>query len=184
MPQNVINGVPVDELKSTIDQMASNPDQARFRFVARNRWVDGMHSQAVVKEFYEADQVDESRQEPMVFEEDEPPVLLGENLGANPVEYVLVGLSGCLTSALVAQAAARGIPLRSVESRLEGDLDIRGFLGISDQVRNGYQNIRVNFKIDSDAPREQLEKLVEAAQQRSPVFDVVTNRVPVSVGLE
>jgi uncharacterized OsmC-like protein len=179
-----VNGIDLDNLQSTINTVQSHPEQARFNFRTKNRWVDGTHNRASVKEFYEAGIPDESRACAMVFDEDEPPVLLGENLGANPVEYILVGLSGCLTTSLVAQAAARGITLKSVESELEGDLDVRGFLGLSDEVRNGYEGIRVRFKIESDAPEETLQELVELAQQRSPVFDIVTNPVPVLVSFE
>ncbi|HOV85654.1 MAG TPA: OsmC family protein, partial [Syntrophobacteraceae bacterium] len=108
----------------------------------------------------------------------------GKNLGANPVEFVLTALSGCLTTSLIAQAAVRGIRLRKVESRLEGDLDVRGFLGMSEEVRNGYRNIRVTFKIKGDASQEELRELLELARKRSPVFDIVSHPVPVSVELE
>ncbi|HEY9686950.1 MAG TPA: OsmC family protein [Coleofasciculaceae cyanobacterium] len=179
-----LNGIDLDNLQTTISTVQEHPELARFKFRTKNRWVNGTHNRASVKEFYEAGIPDESRDCTMIFEEDEPPVLLGENLGANPVEYILVGLSGCLTTSLVAQAAARGIPLKSVESELEGDLDVRGFLGLSEAVRNGYEGIRVKFKIESDAPEQDLQELVELAQQRSPVFDIVTNPVPVSVTFE
>jgi uncharacterized OsmC-like protein len=112
---------------------------------------------------------------------DEPPLLLGEDIGANPVEYVLTALSACLTTALVYHAAAQGIIIHEVESDLEGDLDIRGFLGLSDEVRNGYEHIRVNFRIKADAPQEKIEELIRLAVQRSPVFDVVSNPVRVTV---
>ncbi len=182
--QKIINGVDVDKLSSTVDLIKEKPDIAKFEFRATNKWVKGTHNCTVVKDFYGAGQEDASRSKPMVFDADEPPVLLGENKGANPVEYVLTALSACLTTSLVAHAAARGIKLDEVESKLEGDLDVRGFLGISDKVRNGYDKIRVTFKIKSDAPEEKLRELVEMAQKRSPVFDIVTNPVPVSVQLE
>jgi uncharacterized OsmC-like protein len=115
---------------------------------------------------------------------DEPPVLLGNNEGRNPVEYLLVALSGCLTTSLVAYASAKGIKIRGVESRYEGDIDLRGFLGISEDVPVGYQNIRVYFKIDADIPDEQKEELVRIAQKYSPVYNTVTKSAPVSVHLE
>ena len=115
---------------------------------------------------------------------DEPPVLLGTDEGANPVEYALHALAGCLTTSLIYHAAARGIRIDAVESHLEGDLDLHGFLGMSDAVRNGYEKIRVTFKIDADAPDETLEELVMLAQQRSPVFDIISNPVPVAVRME
>lgn len=180
----IVNGIDVTELQDTMGKLGQHPELARFNFRATNRWVGGTHNRATVMEFYEAGQRDESRTRPMMFEEDEPPGLLGQNRGANPVEYVLIGLSGCLTTSLVAHAAAKNITLKSVESRLEGDLDVRGFLGMSDQVRNGYESIKVTFKIESDASKEQLKELVELAQQRSPVFDIVTHPVPVTVDFE
>jgi uncharacterized OsmC-like protein len=120
----------------------------------------------------------------MVFELDEPPVLLGKNLGTNPVEYLLVALSGCLTTSLIAHASAKGIEIKGVESRYEGDLDLRGFLGLSEDVKVGYENIRVYFKIDADVSEEQKEELIRMAQKYSPVFNSIANPVPVSVHLE
>ncbi len=175
------NGIDINALQQTIRAIQENPTLAQFNFRALNRWVDGTHNRAMVKDFYEGGQKDESRTETLVYEEDEPPVLLGNNKGGNPVEYILVGLSGCLTTALVAQAAARGVKLKSVKSQLEGDLDIRGFLGLDDTIRNGYQQIRVNFNIESDEPEETIRELVDMAQKRSPVFDIVTHQVPVTV---
>lgn len=177
------NGITMDDLQQTIDTLKKNPEIGRFRFKTTNRWIDGTHNQATVKDFYGAGAEDHSRS-PMIFEEDEPPVLLGKNAGANPVEYVLVALSGCLTTGLIAQAAARGVKLDAVESELEGDLDVRGFLGISDEVRNGYESIRVQFRIQSDAPEETIRELVALAQKHSPVFDIITNKVPVKVGYD
>ena len=115
---------------------------------------------------------------------DEHQVLLGEDSGPNPVEYLLTGLVGCLTSSLVYHAAARGIEIRAVESRLEGDLDLRGFLGLSEDVPVGYENIRVYFKIDADISEAQKEELIRIAQKYSPVFNTVVNPTPVSVLLE
>jgi len=115
---------------------------------------------------------------------DEPPILLGNDEGANPVEYLLVALSGCLTTSMIAHASAKGIKLKSVESRYEGDLDLRGFLGISKDVKVGYQNIRVYFKIDADISEAQKEELIKMAQKYSPVFNTVFNQTPVSVQLD
>jgi len=182
--ERVVNGVNVTRLFGTIATIKKEPGIGRFQFRATNRWINGTHNEAKVKDFFGAGKEDDSRKEAYVFDEDEPAVLLGEDRGANPVEYVLVALSGCLTTSLIAHAAARGIRLDAVESRLEGDLDVRGFLGMTDEVRRGYENIRVTFRIKSDAPRETLQELVELAQKRSPVFDIVTNPTPVKVTLE
>jgi uncharacterized OsmC-like protein len=178
-----VNGVNVTQLFDTIDVIKQNPEISKFKFRATNSWQDGTYSQATVKTFYGALQEDDSRS-PLVFDIDEPPVLLGDNQGANPVEYLLVGLSGCLTTALVAHAAAKGIELKSVQSRLEGDLDVQGFLGLSDTIPVAYQEIRVSFRIDADISDEEKQELVEMAQKYSPVFNSVTKPVSVKVGLD
>ena len=184
MPQEKkINGVNVDQLFKTIELIKEKPEIARFKFRATNKWVDGTHNRATVKDFYGAGQEDSSR-EPMVLELDEPPVLLGKNLGTNPVEYLLVALSGCLTTSLIAHASAKGIEIKGVESRYEGDLDLRGFLGLSEDVKVGYENIRVYFKINADVSEEQKEELIRMAQKYSPVFNTIASPVPVSVQLE
>lgn len=177
-----VNGVKVSQLMETIELIKKKPEVAHFKFRASNRWIGGTNNQATVKDFFGALKEDDSR-EAMVFSLDEPPVLLGENRGANPVEYLLTALSGCLTTSLVAHAAARGIEIKGVQSRLEGDLDLRGFLGISEEVPVGFKSIRVSFKIDGDLSREQKEELVRMAQKYSPVFNTLTRSVPVSVNL-
>ena len=184
MPQQkTVNGVKVTELFNTIEAIKQNPGIAKFKFRATNKWVKGTYNRGVVDGFYGALEEDNSRK-PMVFKLDEPPVLLGKNQGANPVEYLLVALSGCLTTSLIAHAAARGIDVKKVESRYEGDLDLRGFLGISEDVQVGYQNIRVYFKIDADISEEQKEELIRMAQKYSPVFNTITKSAPVSVHLD
>ena len=184
MANRNINGVDVDQLFSTIDAIKENPGLAKFEFRANNQWIDGGHNRTSVKDFYGAGREDASRKQTFVFDNDEPVVLLGEDNGANPVEFVLHALAGCLTTSLVYHAAAQGIKIDAVESKFEGDLDLRGFLGMNEDVRNGYEDIRVTFKIKSDAPEEKLKELCELAQKRSPVFDIVTNRVPVDVQLK
>lgn len=179
----IINGINADQLFQTIDLVKENPDLARFKFRAQNTWINGTHNRAMVKDFYGALQEDDTR-EPLVFELDEPPVLCGENKGANPVEYLLVALSGCLTTSLVAHAAAKEVTLEKVSSRYEGDLDLQGFLGLSDQVPVGYQAIRVYFTIEADISETQKEELVKMAQKYSPVYNTITKGTPVSVQLE
>lgn len=178
--EKIVNGVNVDQLFETIGAIKNTPSLAKFKFRARNEWLDGGHNQSTIKDFYGAGREDNSRREAFVFDADEPAVLLGEDHGANPVEYVLHALAACLTTSLVYHAAARGIKVDEVESELEGDIDIQGFLGLSEKIRKGYQNIRVHFKIKSDAPAEKLTELC----QFSPVFDIVSNPVPVSVRVE
>jgi uncharacterized OsmC-like protein len=179
----VINGINVDGLFSTVGAIKSNAEIAKFKFCAANKWVEGTHNRATISGFYGAGKEDNSR-EPIVLNLDEPPVLLGKNQGANPVEYLLVALSGCLTTSLIAHASARKIKINKVESRYEGDLDLRGFLGIADDVKVGFQSIRVYFKIDADIADEQKEELIRMAQKYSPVFNTIANPVNVSVQLE
>jgi uncharacterized OsmC-like protein len=178
-----VNGIDVDQLFKTIEQIKGKPEIARFKFRATNKWVEGTHNRAIVKDFYGVCQEDNSR-EPMVFEIDEPPVLLGKNLGTNPVEYLLVALSGCLTTSLIAHASAKGIKIKGVESRYEGDLDLRGFLGLSEDVKVSYESIRVYFKIDANISDEKKKKLIRMAQKYSPVFNSIASPVPVSVRLD
>jgi len=178
-----VNGVNVDQLSSTMEQIKANPEIARFTFRATNKWSEGTHNRATVKNFYGALKEDTSRN-PVVFEIDEPPVLLGKNLGANPAEDLLVALSGCMTTTLVAHAAARGIEVKNVESRYEGDVDLQGFLGMSEKVPVGYKDIRVYFKIEGDLPEAKKNELIGMAQKYSPVFNSISKSVPVSVQLE
>lgn len=178
--QKVRNGVDIKELANTIKTIRNQPDLAKSQFRVRNQWLDGAHNRTTVKDFYAAGREDTSRTEPFVFNADEPPVLLGENRGANPVEYALTALASCLTTSLVYHAAARGIELEEVEAKLEGDIDLRGFLGIADDVRKGYENIRVTFKVKGDGDAEKLEELAKY----SPIFDTISNPVNVSVRVE
>jgi uncharacterized OsmC-like protein len=181
--QTMLNGVDTDALLTTINAIKGDASIAKFEFKATNQWIDGALNRSQIKEFYGAKQIDNSRETAFVFENDEPPVLLGENRGANPVEYLLHGLAGCLTTTLVYHAAVRGIKLNSVKSTLEGDIDIHGLLAMSDNVRPGYQQIRVSFEIDSPASRNQIEELVKFAKAHSPVCDSVSNPVDVIVRL-
>ncbi len=179
----MVNGINVSQLFSTIDQVKVKPESARFTFRADNAWINGTHNRATIKGFYGALQEDNTRN-PMVFDLDEPPVLCGNNLGANPVEYLLAALSGCLTTSLVAHAAAKGIEVKKVESRYEGDIDLQGFLGLSEQVPVGFQTIRVFFRIEADISWEDKQALVAMAQRYSPVFNTITKSAPVTVQLE
>ena len=177
------NGVDTREFSKVIGSIEADPSLGACRFRARNRWVDGALNRVEIQGFYAAGGEDTSRKAPFINDNDEPPLLLGENRGPNPVEYLLTGLSGCLTTTLVYYAAMMGIELESVESELEGDLDLRGLLDLDDTVRPGYREIRVTFRIESNAPREKLEELVGIAQRFSPVCDTVTSPVNVAVRL-
>jgi uncharacterized OsmC-like protein len=176
----VINGVDVDRMGTTIQAVQQNTNLATFKFRAKNRWIGGGHNCSTIQSFYGAGQEYTTRKEPFVLDSDEPPVLLGTDQGPNPYECVLHALAAGLTTSLVYHAAARGIHLESVESTLEGDLDVQGFLGLSDKVRRGYKEIRVHFAIKSNAPAEELSELIRF----SPVLDIVSNPVPVSIQID
>ena len=178
-----VNGVDVDTLLATLDQIRETPELARFQFRARNKWIKGTHNRAMVKDFYGALQEDDSRGV-MVFDEDDPPLMLGENKGPNPVEHLLIALSGCLTTALVSHASARGIVLKNVESRYAGDIDLRGFLGLSDAVKKQYEAIHVYFRIEADISQSEKQDLLQMAKDFSPVYNSIKDSVNVSVQLE
>jgi uncharacterized OsmC-like protein len=175
-----LNGVNVTALFDTIDAVRNNPQLATFQFRAANEWPEGGHNRSTIQSFFGCNAEDTTRSAPFVLDNDEPQVLLGADKGANPVEYVLHALAGCLTTTLVYHAAARGIEIGAVESRLEGDLDLRGFLGISKDVRKGYHSVRVRMKVRSTAPASLLRELA----QYSPVYDIVSNSLPVAVVVE
>ncbi len=178
-----VNGVAVDDLFNTIDAIKATPAIAKFKFRIRNQWVDAGQNCSTADTFYGAGQ-EQSRPKPFVLEADEPPVLLGKDSGANPVEHLLHALASCLTTSMVYHAAARGIHIEEVESSLEGDIDLHGFLALDKKVRNGYQGIRVNFKIKADVPDEKLQEIGQLGPGYSPVFESLTNGVPVSVTAE
>lgn len=180
MPSKEVNGVNVDGLLQTIDAVNANPTVAKFRLQVGNQWVDGAHSRSTVNEFYGAGQ-NFQRPRSFTLDADEPPILLGQDLGPNAGEYLLAALAACVTSALVYHAAARGITIEEIESKVEGDIDLRGFLGLDKNVRNGFQNIRMSFKIRADVSDEQFEKLVQLGPAFSPVLDSLAKGVPVSV---
>jgi uncharacterized OsmC-like protein len=179
---HTINGVDVDRLSGTIDHISADPALARFEFRARNEWISGGHNRTRIKEFYGAGHEDTSRSEPFVVDADEPAVLLGENRAPNAPEYLLHALAACLTGTIVYHAAARGIPIDGLESTVEGDVDLHGFLGLDDSVRPGFQNIRVSFKATGDFDDEQLAELASLTRY-SPVRDIVSNPVPVAIEL-
>jgi uncharacterized OsmC-like protein len=181
--QSSINGVNVDELFRTIDAVKKAPVVAKFKFRASNQWLDGGHNRTTVRNFYGTQQ-EHARSQAFTLDADEPPVLLGEDRAPNPVEYALTALAACVTSSIVYHAAAKGIRIHSMESRLEGDIDLQGFLGIRDDVPRGYREIRMYVKIHADAPPEKLEEIVRLGPTYSPVYDTITRAVPVKVQLE
>ena len=180
---NSVNGVDLYRLKETVNAVSSQPTLGKFKFRAANEWIGGGYNRTTIKGFYGAGQEDNSRLTPFVLENDEPNVLLGENNAANPVEQVLHGLAGCLTTSMVYHAAARGYKIDRITSKLEGNLNLMGFLGLDPLVRNGYESISVTFHIEGDLTEEQKEEILKLGTKFSPVYDIVTNAVPVKVDL-
>ena len=177
------NGVDVKQLVGTIEAVKENPDLAQFRFQAHSEWLDGGRTETAIQGFYHANEEDTSRSEAFLLEGDEPPVLLGDNTAPNAVETVLHALASCLAVGFIYNAAARGIQVEELTFDLEGDLDLHAFLGISDEVRPGYQNIQVTYRVEADAPREELEELCAYVQKTSPVVDLIRNPVPLVIEL-
>lgn len=178
----VRNGVDTATLFATLDAVKADHEIADFTFRATNRWVSGTHNRSTIEGFFGAKQEMAHRQV-FTFDADHPAVLVGQDNGPTPVEYVLHALAACLTAGIANVAAARGVNLTEVSSTVEGDIDLLGILGLSDEVRNGYQNIRVSFVVKGDDP-EKLRKVVEQSRKRSAVFDIVTNGVPVSIEVD
>lgn len=178
--ENTVNGVNVSALMQTIDAVKANQSIAKFRFDVKNEWLDGAHNRSVVNGFHGAMQ-DIERSKSFLLHADEHPVLLGRDLGPNAGEYLLHALAACVTSTLIFHAAARGIAIEAVESTVEGDVDLRGFLGTENRVRRGFQNIRMNFEITAELSDDELQDLADLGPRFSPVFDSLTNGVPITV---
>jgi uncharacterized OsmC-like protein len=179
--EKIRNGVDTEVMYGTLDAIKAQPELGKFQFRAQNRWIEGAHNRSTIRSFYGAGQEDTTREQSFELDSGEPAILLGTDTGPNPAEYLLHALAGCLTTSLVYVAAARGVRLTEVESTLEGDMDVQGALGLSDEYRNGFEQIRVTFRVKGDAPPEKLQEVVARAQQRSAVFDMVTNGMPVHV---
>jgi len=156
------------------------PDATKFTWRASCKWVNGTHSQATVNNFFGLGE-EQSHKTETTFEADHPEIFASEDRGITPIEYLLVGLASCLTAGIASVAQNRGIQLRSVESKLEGEMDIQGILGMDSDVRNGYDDIKVTFEIDADASQEDIEAIVAQSQKRSAVYDALTNPVNVTV---
>lgn len=178
--EKILNGVNVAVVENVANDIKENPDLAKCKFRLKNKWIKGGHNHGTVGDFYAANQ-ENPHLKTFELDADEPPILAGSDIGPNPVEYLLNALSACLTTTLVYHAALRGIQIDELESELEGDIDLRGFMGLSDEVRRGYENIRVNFKVKTDA--ENLKRL-KALSKLSPVYDVTTSGTNVDVQIE
>ena len=166
----VRNGVDVEKLAETVKAVTEDPKKAQVKFMANTKWINGACSKTTIRDFE--------------IECDEPPALLGTNTAPNPVETILAALGSCLAVGFAYSAAARGINLESLDISLEGDLDLRGFLGVSDDVRPGYQSIKVTCRIKSDTSKEKLSELYEHVLKTSPVRDIIQNMEPLTIMLE
>ena len=182
LENSVRNGVDTATLFATLDAVKGDNDIAKFQFRATNRWVSGTHNQSTIHDFYGAKQ-EMSHQRAHHFDADHPTVLVGTDTGPTPVEYLLHALAACLTAGIANIAAARKVNLTEVESTVEGNIDLLGILGLSNDVRNGYEQIKVSFRLRGDAP-EKLRDVVERSRQRSAVYDVMTNGVPVAIEVD
>jgi uncharacterized OsmC-like protein len=178
-----VNGFRLDEITAAVEGFQNKPETAKFEFRARNKWIKGGHNRSTVQDFYGGMQEDTTRRKAWTFDNGEPPILLGNNEGANPVEFVLHALAGCMTTTMVLHAAAHGISIDSVESTLKGQWNVRGMLGMDPAIRSGYQDITVEFCIKGDLTEDQRKELVKFTTM-SPVFDIITNQVPVAVNID
>ena len=176
----VNNGVNVAALLAAREALTAAPEGAKFNWRATCKWKDGTFSQTSIQAFNGLG-AEQQHKKSFSFDADHPEVFASEDLGATPVEHVLVALASCLTAGVAAVAQNRGVQLRSVEAKLEGSMDIQGILGIDSDVRNGYDDVKVTFDIDADASQKEIEALVAQSQKRSAVYDIVTNPTNVSV---
>jgi uncharacterized OsmC-like protein len=178
-----LNGVNTPVLFATIDVVRNQPELAKFQFRATNRWVIGTHSRSRI-EFFSGAGAEHKHGGQVEFDADHPGVLVGADNAPTPVEFLLHAIASCITSGIGNIAAARGVKLTEVTSTVEGDIDLRGILGLDAAVRNGYQQMRVHFTITGDASPEKLREIVEQAKARSAVYDVLTNGIPLDITID
>jgi len=175
------NGLNLEQMSGTIAALKNDPSLARFEFRASNQWINGGENRSSIQGFYGAGSEDESRKQPFEFTNGEPPILLGNNEGANPVEFLLHALAGCVTTTTVLHAAARGIQIHKLSTELVGEIDVQGLLALDDSVPVGYQSIRIEMDIEADCSDEELDALLSFARDHSPVCSTVCRPVPVTV---
>jgi uncharacterized OsmC-like protein len=181
MAEQITNNINVTRLMETVNSIKQKPQLAKFRFRAKNEWIDGTHCRTTIRDFYGAGKEDTSRIQSFILQADEPSVLLGSDHGPNATEALLFALASCLNTTFMYHASAQGVKVEHLALELEGELDLRGILGIDENVRSGFEHINVTFHVKADAPERKIRELVELAQKRSAVFDCVTREVPVAV---
>jgi uncharacterized OsmC-like protein len=175
-----VNGIHMETLQGTVHAIEQEPDLGKCRFRASNTWLGGNHNRTTITGFYGAKQEIAHKQQ-FELHADEPPILAGGDQGANPVEHLLNALAACVTTSMVAHAAVRGIHIEELESELEGDIDLNGFLGLADDVPKGFTGIRVNFKVKADIDNmERLKRLTAY----SPVLNTITQGASVDIQVE
>jgi len=177
---NSMNGVDLDILMETVGAIQKDPGLGMARFRASNTWMDGNHNRSEVTGFYGARQ-EIAHAQTFTMDADEPPILAGQDMAPNPVEHLLHALASCLTTSMVAHAAVRGIAIEELESELEGDIDLNGFLGLNPDVPKGYTEIRARFRVKADP--DDVEK-IKALAMFSPVFNTITNGANVEVSVD
>ncbi len=176
-----LNGLDTTQMMETVAALKDEPSLAKFNFRARNQWIDGGENRSAIQGFYGAGREDDSRETPFELTNGEPPMLLGNNEGANPVEYLLHALAGCVTTTMVIHAAARGIRLTELSTELDGDMDLQGLLGLAENTFPGYERIRIKMDVKADCSEEELEDLLEFVRGHSPVCSTVCKPVPVEI---
>jgi uncharacterized OsmC-like protein len=177
---DIDNGVNVEALLGARAVLTQAPEAAQFQWRAQSEWVNGTHSRTTIEDFSGLG-AEHAHRTTFTFDTDHPEVFASADNGATPIEIVLVGLAGCLTAGVASVASNRGVQLRSVTATIEGDMDLRGVLGIDPDVRNGFCGVTVRYAIDADASKEDIEAIVAQSQKRSAVFDIVTNPTLVRV---
>jgi uncharacterized OsmC-like protein len=176
-----LNGLDIGAMVATLEAVKATPSLGQFEFRARNRWIDGGVNTSTIKDFFGAGREDDSRTKPFVFTNGEPPVLLGANEGANPAEFLLHALAGCVTTTTVLHAAARGIRIKRLATELRGTLDVQGLLALDPGVQAGYRDIHIAMDIEADCSEQELDELLQFAQAHSPVCNTVCRPVPVTI---
>jgi len=174
------NGVNVQALLDARDVLKGAPEAAQFTWKATSKWEGGVHTSTRIQNFFGLGE-EQNHKDETVLQADHPEVFAAPDDAITPIEYLLVGLTSCLTGGIASVAQNRGIQLRSVEATIEGNHDIRGILGADSDVRNGFNDIKVKFNIDADASPEDIQALVAQSQKRSAVFDALTNPTDVTV---
>jgi len=174
------NGVNVEALLGARAALTDMPEAAQFQWRATSEWVNGTHTRSTVEEFFGLGEAQKHRSR-FTYDTDHPEIFASEDHGSTPVEFVLVGLSGCIGAGIATVAANRGIKLKSVKATVEADMDLQGILGIDAEVRNGFNGIRVKYEIDADASEADIKAIVAQSQKRSAVFDIITNPTDVQV---